>query len=795
MSQLSRHPALLVELQTEELPPHALTRLADSFAEGIRSRLASHQLLADEAATPAIYATPRRLAVRIPAVRAEADAREIQLKGPSVAVGLDASGQPTMALKKWAEKQGADVSALTRGSDGKQEVFFWKSTQPGAVLADVIGDIITETLGQLPIPKVMTYQLADGLTTVSFVRPAHGLVLLHGSEVLPATVLGLQSGRTTVGHRFLSSGPLDIRDADSYAQQLRDEGRVEPDHQARRVMIANELARAAQENQGILAVNGEEQQQVAALLDEVTALVEWPAVYTGQFDADFLAVPQECLILSMRTNQRYFPLFDAGNTLKNQFLIVSNMRIDDPSGIIDGNERVVRPRLADAQFFYDQDRQQTLADRLPQLTQVVYHARLGTQAERSTRIQRLAASLAPATGASAADAERAALLAKTDLLTGMVGEFPELQGIMGRYYARHDGESEAVANAIAEHYQPRFAGDALPASPTGLALALADKLETLAGIWGIGQRPTGDKDPFALRRHALGVVRILIEGRLPLAVPTLLAQAFGVFDNLPQPASTAAGDDAQAAAASVPTDRAGSKADASSGHPQKGTGADRAGKGGKRKAAEPQPFTADVAGLSAFIADRLRSYLRDRGFGGADIEAVLATGLERLDLLEARLAALAAFRLLPAFASLTAANKRIGNILRKSAEAEGNNREADDGTISASGKTGSTGTPNGSPSGPTRVSPPAVDAALLQEPAERDLHQALVALQPQVATHMQQQDFTAALRALAALQAPVDAFFEQVMVNADDPALRRNRLALLAQLHTLMNQVADLAQL
>ena len=737
MSQLSRHPALLVELQTEELPPHALTRLADSFAEGIRSRLASHQLLADEAAIPTIYATPRRLAVRIPGVRAEADAREIQLKGPSVAVGLDASGQPTMALKKWAEKQGADVSALTRGSDGKQEVFFWKSTQPGAVLADVIGDIITETLGQLPIPKVMTYQLADGLTTVSFVRPAHGLVLLHGSEVLPATVLGLQSGRTTVGHRFLSGGPLDIRDADSYAQQLRDEGRVEPDHQARRVMIANELARAAQENQGILAVNGEEQQQVAALLDEVTALVEWPAVYTGKFDADFLAVPQECLILSMRTNQRYFPLFDAGNTLKNRFLIVSNMRIDDPSGIIDGNERVVRPRLADAQFFYDQDRQQTLADRLPQLAQVVYHARLGTQAERSTRIQRLAAALAPATGASAADAERAALLVKTDLLTGMVGEFPELQGIMGRYYARHDGESEAVANAIAEHYQPRFAGDALPASPTGLALALADKLETLAGIWGIGQRPTGDKDPFALRRHALGVVRILIEGKLTLSLPALLEQAFSVFDKLPAPtvADTAASDKAAAT-----------------------------GKKGRKEAA-PQPFTADVPGLSAFVADRLRSYLRDRGFAGSDIEAVLATGLDRLDLLEAQLAALAAFRRLPAFESLTAANKRIGNILRKSA-AEG---AADDKAV--------------------------VDPALLKEAAERDLNDALVKLQPQVQAHLQQQDFTAALQALAALQAPVDAFFEQVMVNAEDPALRRNRLALLGGLHALMNQVADLSQL
>ena len=749
MNQVTQHPALLVELQTEELPPHALTRLADSFAEGIRSRLAARQLLADDNAPAAIYATPRRLAVCIPGVRAQADAREIQLKGPSVAVGLDADGQPTMALKKWAEKQGADVAQLTRGSDGKQEVFFWKSTQPGAVLADDIGEIITETLGQLPIPKVMTYQLADGLTTVSFVRPAHGLVLLHGSDVLPATVLGLTSGRTTVGHRFLSEGTIEIRDAGSYAQQLREEGHVEPEYQARRAMIANELARAAEENRGLLAVNCEEQQQVAALLDEVTALVEWPAVYTGQFDPDFLAVPQECLILSMRTNQRYFPLFDADNRLKNQFLIVSNMRIADPSGIIDGNERVVRPRLADAQFFFDQDRQQKLAERLPRLAQVVYHARLGTQAERSARIQRLAAALAPATGSGVADAERAAQLAKTDLLTGMVGEFPELQGIMGRYYARHDGESDAVASAIAEHYQPRFAGDALPASPTGLALALADKLETLAGIWGIGQRPTGDKDPFALRRHALGVVRILIEGKLPLAVPALLEQAFGVFDHLPQPASA---------------DPVGGKAAADGSASQTGNGAEKSGKGGKRKAAEPQPFTADVPSLSAFIADRLRSYLRDRGFVGTDIEAVLATGLDRLDLIEARLAALAAFRQLPAFESLTAANKRIGNILRKSVEGE-------------------------------TQAEPVVDAALLQEAAERDLHQALVAVQPQVAAHLQQQDFTTALQALAALQKPVDAFFEQVMVNAEDPALRRNRLALLAQLHTLMNQVADLAQL
>ena len=737
MNQATNHPALLVELLTEELPPHALTRLADSFAQGIRTRLAARQLLASEDATADIYATPRRLAVHLPGVRAQADAREIQIKGPSVAVGLDAEGQPTKALIKWAEKQGAEVSALTRGHDGKQDVFYWSSTQPGAVLADVIGEIIVETLAQLPIPKFMTYQLADGLTTVSFVRPAHRLVVLHGDAVLPCTVLGLAADRITDGHRFLSSGPITLENADSYARQLREQGHVEPEYQARRVMIANELAHASQQNGGILAVNDEEQQQVTALLDEVAALVEWPAVYTGQFDPAFLAVPQECLILSMRTNQRYFPLFETNGKLKNQFLIVSNMRIDDPSGIIDGNERVVRPRLADAQFFFDQDRRETLASRLPQLAQVVYHARLGTQAERSERIRRLAAALAPATGAPVADAERAAQLAKTDLLTGMVGEFPELQGTMGRYYARHDGESEAVADAIAEHYQPRFAGDALPASPTGLALALADKLETLAGIWGIGQRPTGDKDPFALRRHALGVVRILIEGKLTLSLPALLEQAFSVFDKLPAPA----------AANTEPSDKAAAT-----------------GKKGRKESA-PQPFTADVPGLSAFVADRLRSYLRDRGFAGTDIEAVLATGLDRLDLLEARLAALAAFRRLPAFESLTAANKRIGNILRKSA-GEG---AADDKA--------------------------AVDPALLKEAAERDLNDALVKLQPQVQAHLQRQDFTAALQALAALQAPVDAFFEQVMVNAEDPALRRNRLALLGGLHALMNQVADLSQL
>lgn len=746
------HPSLLVELQTEELPPHALVRLAESFAQGIHSRLAAQHLVPDAAEAATIYATPRRLAVHLKDVRAQADAREIRVKGPSAAVGLDANGDPTMALKKWAEKQGAAIADLKRENDGKQDVFVWTSTQPGARLADVIGEIIIETLGQLPIPKFMTYQLADGLSTVSFVRPAHRLVVLHGNAVLPCKVLGLDADRVTDGHRFLSNGPITLRDADSYAAQLREEGRVEPDCHARRVMIANALAQASHDTNGMLAVNSEEQQQAAALLDEVTALVEWPAVFTGKFDPEFLQVPQECLILSMRTNQRYFPLFDADNRLKNQFLIVSNMPIDNPTAIIVGNERVVRPRLADAQFFFEQDRQQTLASRVPQLASVVYHARLGSQAERSERIQQLAAALAPLTGAAAADAVRAAQLAKTDLLTGMVGEFPELQGIMGRYYALHDGEPEAVAAAIAEHYQPRFAGDALPASTTGLTLALADKLETLAGIWGIGQRPTGDKDPFALRRHALGVIRILIESKLPVSVRELLTQAFAVFKTVAERDALAV----QTAAAET--------ANASEASPESGKGK-RNDKGAKA----PKAFENDVNGLERFFNDRLRSYLRDRNHGAADIDAVLAAGGDRLDLIESRLSALASFRMLPAFEALTAANKRIANILRKSLE----DKTGDDAARPAA----------------------QVDASLLGEDAEKALHQAVVTLQPVIDAHMDRQEFTAALQALAALQAPVDTFFDKVMVNVPDAALRQNRLALLALLHGMMNRVADLSLL
>ena len=721
MNQATNHPALLVELLTEELPPHALTRLADSFAQGIRTRLATRQLLASEDATADIYATPRRLAVHLPGVRAQADSREIQIKGPSVAVGLDAEGQPTKALIKWAEKQGAEVSALTRGHDGKQDVFYWSSTQPGAVLADVIGEIIVETLAQLPIPKFMTYQLADGLTTVSFVRPAHRLVVLHGNAVLPCTVLGLAADRITDGHRFLSSGPITLENADSYARQLREQGHVEPEYQARRVMIANELAHASQQNGGILAVNDEEQQQVTALLDEVAALVEWPAVYTGQFDPAFLAVPQECLILSMRTNQRYFPLFETNGKLKNQFLIVSNMRIDDPSGIIDGNERVVRPRLADARFFFEQDLKKTLESRVPGLAKVVYHNKLGTQGERSERVRQIAHAIVnqlrqaqyPYTpeDKSAFDAldskvQQAARLAKCDLLTDMVGEFPELQGVMGGYYARHEGLRDGVAIAIEDHYKPRFAGDALPRNHTGCVLALADKLETLVGLFGIGSLPTGDRDPFALRRHALGVLRILGEKRLPLELPALIAAAVPAFGSLIQ-------DPAQP--------------------------------------------------LLAFFGDRLAVSLREQGYSAQEVDAVLALPLGRLGDVAARLAAVRAFAALPEAAALAAANKRIGNILKK-AEAEG--------PVDAH-----------------------VNDALLQEDAEKALYAAMQATAPAASAQFEAGDYTASLQTLAALRAPVDAFFDDVMVNAEQPDLRLNRLGLLKMLHQAMNRVADLARL
>jgi glycyl-tRNA synthetase beta chain len=696
---------LLVELFVEELPPKALNKLGDAFAALLAASLKAQGLAAEDAKVEA-FASPRRLAVRVGDVLARAADRAVQTKLMPVAVGLDASGQPTAALLKKLAALGADASAvanLQRRPDGKAEALFLHSVAAGATLAEGLAQALQEAINKLPIPKVMSYQLDDGWTSVQFVRPAHGLVALHGAEVVPVQALGLPSGRRTQGHRFEASMPhIDITHADRYEQQLREQGAVIASFAERRTELQRQLAEAGK-RQDLTPIED------PALLDEVTALVERPNVLLCAFEPEFLAVPQECLILTMKANQKYFPLLDASGRLSHRFLVVSNISPADPSRVVQGNERVVRPRLADAKFFFDQDRKKPLAARVPHLAQVVYHGQLGSQGERVLRVQAIARHIGEQLGgpALAGLAERAAGLAKADLLTDMVGEFPELQGTMGGYYARHDGEPEAVALAIEDHYRPRFAGDALPRGPAGLAVALADKLETLAGLFGIGQVPSGDRDPFALRRHALGVLRMLEERALPLSLPGLIDLAFAQF-------------------AAVP-----------------------AVQGGKR------------AELLAFIFDRLTGYLREQGYSAQEVEAVVAVR-PPWGQLGQRLAAVRAFAALPESPALAAANKRVGNILKK---AEG------------------------------QALPEAASEALFQEDAERALHAALRQVAPQADAALAAGNAAASLQHLAALKAPVDAFFDTVMVNSEDSALRHNRLALLVQLHGAMNRVADLSRL
>jgi glycyl-tRNA synthetase beta chain len=699
---------LLVELFVEELPPKALKKLGDAFAQVLAQRLTAQGLAAPDAVvTP--FASPRRLAAHITAVLPRAADRAVSQKLMPVAVGLDASGQPTPALLKRLGALGADASAvagLRRAPDGKAEALFFDSVAPGVDLAVGLQAALDDALAQLPIPKVMTYQLESGCelpgwTSVQFVRPAHGLVALHGSTVVPVQALGLQAGHATHGHRFEARvNPVVLPSADAYADTLAADGAVIASFAARRAEIVRQLAEAAARVGG-----GCRPIEDDALLDEVTALVERPNVLVCEFERQFLDVPQECLILTMKANQKYFPLLDANGRLTHRFLVVSNIRPDDASAVIGGNERVVRPRLADAKFFFDQDRKKTLQSRVEGLSRVVYHNKLGTQGDRVERVRAIARSIGQQLGGDilAKQADTAAQLAKTDLLTDMVGEFPELQGIMGGYYARHDGLTEDIAFAIEDHYRPRFAGDELPRNPVGLVVALADKLETLVGMFGIGNLPTGDKDPFALRRHALGVIRMLAERDLPLDLPALIRAAVPAFGSL---------------------------------------------------------ITDPTDALADFVFDRLAGSLREQGYSAQEVDAVLALRPSRLGDVTRRLQAVRAFAALPEAAALAAANKRIGNILKKS-----------DGVGSA------------------------VNAALLAEPAEQALAAAIGATVPDADGRFEQGDYTASLQTLAALRAPVDAFFDGVMVNADDPALKANRLALLQQLHTAMNRVADLSRL
>ncbi|WP_310625692.1 glycine--tRNA ligase subunit beta [Limnohabitans sp.] len=729
---------LLIELFVEELPPKVLQKLGDAFSGVLFEQLKVQGLTAANSVVTA-YASPRRLAAHITAVSALAADKAVQQKLMPVTVGLDASGNATPALLKKLQALGAGpeaVAQLKRAPDGKAEALFYDSIVQGASLTDGLQKALSEAIAKLPIPKVMSYQLETdcelpGWSSVNFVRPAHSLVALHGSTVVPVKALGLTAGNRTQGHRFEAKvSPVVLANADVYAETLANDGAVIASYEGRsREMIRQLRAKAKQCNaaleveRGMQALTETEAEEVLlenALVQEVTALVERPNVLVCEFEKQFLDVPQECLILTMKANQKYFPLLDAAGKLTHQFLVVSNITPDDASAVVGGNERVVRPRLADAKFFFDQDRKKTLASRVDGLAKVVYHNKLGTQGERTDRVRAItkgiAALLRSAKSEAAMNAEikalaflstferdidTAAQLAKTDLLTDMVGEFPELQGIMGGYYARHDGLGEDVAQAIEDHYKPRFAGDELPRNTVGVVVALADKLETLVGMFGIGNLPTGDKDPFALRRHALGVVRMLSEANLDVALDALIAQAIPAF-----------GD----------------------------------------------KITDPAAALSSFIYDRLSVGLREQGYSAQEVEAVLALRPQRLSDVAKRLAAVRAFAALPEAPALAAANKRIGNVLKKAGEVDAN-----------------------------------VNTALFIEDAEQALYAVMQKLLPESEAQFNAGDYTASLQTLATLRSPVDAFFDDVMVNAEEKDLRLNRQGLLKSLHLAMNRVADLS--
>jgi glycyl-tRNA synthetase beta chain len=655
------------------------------------------------------FATPRRLAAAITWVKAASAPRAVEVKLVPAAVGIDAAGNATPALRKKLEAaglSGTSLASLKRRVDGKAEMLFADATTPAVPLAQALQGALDEALAALPIPKVMSYQLADGVTTVQFVRPAHGLVALHGGATVPVRALGLESGRVVHGHRFQGARDIELHDAEEYEARLLSEGGVVAGFEARRGAILHELEAAAAREHASLGP----QAGYTALLDEVTALVEMPTIYMGQFEPEFLAVPAECLVLTMRQNQKYFPLFDGAEKLTSRFLLVANIRPGDPANVVHGNERVVRPRLADARFFFETDKKVRLADRVPQLASIVYHNKLGTQLERVGRLRRLAThiqAMLPRGEKGRPYADRAALLAKADLVTLMVGEFPELQGVMGRYYAEADGEEPSVVRAVEQHYWPRFAGDHIPVGDVSVAVALADKLITLAGLFGIGQQPTGDKDPFGLRRNALGVLRILVEGGFDLSLHELVNQAFAVF---------------------------------------------------------PKGMLGDAhTDLQAFILERFRGYLREKGFTANEVEAVLCKNPVRLHEVPRQLDAVRAFSSMPDSASLAAANKRVANILRQAA---------------AKGESFAN-----------------VERAELNEAAEVALFEALRHATTAASPLFDKGDYAGYLRSFAVLKEPVDAFFDSIMVMAEDAAVRRGRLALLADLRREMNRFADVSHL
>ena len=706
--------SLLVELFTEELPPKALSSLGASFSGSLRDELVAAGFVSASSVVKS-FATPRRLAVLIPSVLPESPSRAETKKLMPAKVAYDAAGKPTAALQKRLEKEGLTLeqatSQIERKTDAGVENVYLKLAIPGVKLAQGLQTALEKALAKLPIPKVMGYQLTDGTTTVSFVRPAHALVALHGDAIVPIRILGLDAGRITHGHRFQGVKDIEVAAADAWEEALRAHGKVIASFEERKAAIERQLAAKA----SALGATLGPVESVAPLLDEVTALVEYPTVYMGEFEAEFLAVPQECLILTMRANQKYFPLFDTVGTLTNKFLIVSNMELQDPKNIVEGNQRVVRPRLADARFFFDTDKKVKLAERLPQLASIVFHNKLGSQLERVRRFELIAEFVAAKLGAPVAEAREAAQLAKADLTSNMVGEFPELQGLMGGYYAAHEGRPKAVAQAIKDQYLLRANDLSDPGNLVSACLYLADRIELLTGMFGIGNVPTGDKDPFALRRAALGAISVFEQlgharaassNAVALSLDELLAFARETF------------------------------------------------------AAGLVPEKTDAA-VTAFVYERYRNQLIT-GLDRAAVDAVVAL-TPPLHEIVARVKAVIAFGALPEAPALAAANKRIRNILKKAQEQKG-----------AGG---------------------ALNAALLDEPAEKALYAALLVQEPLVEASFATHDYAGALKSLAGMRDAVDEFFDRVMVNAEDPALRANRLALLSRLERLMNRVADISML
>ncbi|MGH8317157.1 MAG: glycine--tRNA ligase subunit beta [Steroidobacteraceae bacterium] len=734
----------LVEVGTEELPPKALRLLEQAFAGDLASGLAKAGLRHGELKS---FATPRRLAVLVRHLAAQQPDQKIERRGPPVSAAFDAEGLPTRAAQAFAASCKTSVEELQRREEGKGAFLYYVGIKPGAPAVELLPALVQSALDSLPIPRRMRW----GAGEAQFVRPVHWIAMLYGKEVVPATLLDTSCGNLTRGHRFHAPKPLRLSSPSVYERKLREQGYVVADFGARKSLVRERVESVAG-GLGGRALTSD------ALLDEVTALVEWPVPLAGRFDERFLSLPREVLISTLEDHQRYFPLEDSDGRLLPCFIAVANIESRDPAKIVEGNERVVRPRLADAAFFWEQDRKSPLAARAQGLAKVTFHSKLGSLADKARRVGTLAVEIAQARGRPAAGnpdsatrAGRAAALCKCDLLTAMVGEFPELQGIMGAYYALADGEDAAVATAIREHYQPRGAGDDLPATDTGTTLAIADKLDTLAGIFAIGEKPTGTKDPFGLRRAAIGVVRLGVEQRLDLDLPRLLAHAVVLAREDIEKAATVAG-----------------------------------------KPAPAFRIESVAAEVYDYILERLRSYYLERfpeapTLATGDLrdssatpgtavttemfDAVRATRpASPLDF-DARLKALSAFLALPDAASLAAANKRVANILRKSGEAQSAPPKAASGAVAP------------------------VDPALLQAPAERELFEAMRKRREGVSAATARKDYASSLSLLAQLRPVVDAFFDQVMVMDENPKLRANRLALLAQMRELFAGVADLSRL